>query len=244
MTNLIYEQPLNEKTRSYLRLEHLATHIKQVTESDHQHHCFEPIFSLADLTERCDFSSDVLKDIDKQVLLLDKWQAFPHVDTEQVCALIKELTQAKAQLYSSGRLGAKLKQDKFISALKHRFSMPGACCSFDLPQLHYWLSLPWQQRQQDIINWTEEFQPLLKAITLILKLIRDSSEFINASANAGFYQANADKALSLIRVRINADQACYPTISGSRNRYAIHFVDFDRQKHTDKQITFSLAACE
>ncbi|MBR9729130.1 cell division protein ZapD [Shewanella intestini] len=244
MTQLIYEQPLNEKTRSFLRLEHLAAHIAQVTETDHLHYCFEPIFALAELTERCDFTSDVLKDIDKQVLMLTKWQAFPHVDTQQVAQLIEQLTQTKTALNTTARLGVKLKQDKFISALKHRFCMPGTCCNFDLPQLHFWLALPWQQRQQDINRWTNEFTPLLSAVKLLLKLARETAEFIHCQAEAGFYQATTDKTLSLIRVKMPQGQSCYPTISGHRNRFAIHFVDFHQQKHTDKQVTFSLATCE
>ncbi|WP_394129292.1 cell division protein ZapD [Shewanella maritima] len=244
MTHLIYEQPLNEKTRNYLRLEHLSEKIAQVTQQDHHHFCFEPIFALAELTERCDFTSDVLKDIDKQVLLLSKWHNLPHVDKQQISELISELSDAKQALNQSERLGAKLKQDKFLSALKHRFSMPGACCNFDLPQLHFWLELPWPKRQLDILHWVSEFQPLLGAINLLLKLLRETAKFIHATAEAGFYQTNSDKMLSLIRVKIEPDQQCYPTISGHRNRFAIHFVDFHKQKHTDKPITFMLATCE
>ncbi|MGS0729651.1 cell division protein ZapD, partial [Shewanella sp. 0m-11] len=50
MTELIYEQPLNEKTRSYLRLEYLAEQLQANLDQDHQHRCFYPLFSLCELT--------------------------------------------------------------------------------------------------------------------------------------------------------------------------------------------------
>ncbi len=69
-TELIFEQPLNEKIRSYLRLEYLARQLDNNLQQDHQHRCFYPLFSLCELTERCDYRSEVIKDIDRQLIQL------------------------------------------------------------------------------------------------------------------------------------------------------------------------------
>ncbi|MBQ4890869.1 cell division protein ZapD [Shewanella sp. MMG014] len=242
--DLIYEQPLNEKTRSYLRLEYLADQLNSHANDDQQHHCFYPLFSLAELTDRCDYRSDILKDIDKQLIVLTKWHALPHVDKQQIQSIIDQLQAAKAPLQSNDRIGCKLKQDRFISALKQRFGMPGACCNFDLPQLHFWLSKPWNERQKDLKAWIANFEPILKPITLLLELTRSTAEFRTSEAEQGFYQGTSPQTLSLIRVKLSQSQGCYPTISGHKNRFAIHFVNFDSQKHTDKQIKFKLATCQ
>ena len=243
MTELIYEQPLNEKIRSYLRLEYLATQLAQYLVQDHQHRCFSPLFSLCELTDRCDYRSDVLKDIDRQVIILNQYKLQPQADQQKIEDTIQQLLMTKPSLQAPERMGSQLKKDKFITALRQRFAMPGASCNFDLPQLHFWLSKPWNERQQDLHNWIAEYQVLLTPITLLLELIRDTSEFTQAQANAGFYQGDSNLALSLIRVKVNTSQGCYPTISGNRNRYAIHFVDFEQQRHTDKSIEFLLASC-
>ncbi|WP_252346031.1 cell division protein ZapD, partial [Shewanella indica] len=51
------------------------------------------------------------------------------------------------------------------------------------------------------------------------------------------------QSLSLVRVKLDAEQGCYPTISGHRNRFAIHFVQFEQQKHSDRTVKFLLATC-
>ncbi|UAL44026.1 cell division protein ZapD [Shewanella inventionis] len=243
MTDLIYEQPLNEKIRSYLRLENLSRQLQNNTQQDQHHQCFYPLFSLAELTERCDYRGEVLKDIDRQIQQLTQISCLAGSDSEQVDQIIQQLNSLKLPLLTPQRIGCDLKQDKFITALRQRFNMTGAPCNFDLPQLHFWLGQPWEQRQQDIQNWLAQFEPLLAPILLLLELCRKSAEFSQMHAKAGFYHGDTQQALSLIRVKINASQHCYPTISGHKNRYAIHFVDFNLHRHTSSTIEFSLATC-
>ncbi|WP_351079344.1 cell division protein ZapD [Shewanella sp. CAL98-MNA-CIBAN-0140] len=243
MTDLIYEQPLNEKIRSYLRIENLALQLKLHAEQDNQHQCFAPLFSLAELTERCDYRTDILKDIDKQIQLISHWRTNSNVDNAQVDQLTERLIALKSPLQAQERIGCSLKQDKFICSLRQRFNMTGAYCNFDFPQLHFWLDKDWQYRQQDIENWRMQFQPLLAPIMLLLELIRTTADFSLCQAPVGFYQGSSPQPLSLIRVKINPNQNCYPTISGNRNRYAIHFVDFDLHRHTSETVEFSLATC-
>ncbi|MBW8186395.1 cell division protein ZapD [Shewanella nanhaiensis] len=243
MTELTYEQPLNEKTRSFLRLEYLSQQLETNVEQDHQHRCFYPLFSLCELTERCDYRGEVLKDLDKQIITLSNWQTLPHIDKQQVELYLNRLVTAKEALQACDRPGSALKQDRFLAALRQRFNMPGACCNFDLPQLHYWLAKPWDVRQQEYLAWVENFTALLNPIKLLLELTRQTTQFNDTTAKVGFFQGNSNQALSMIRVKIDSQQGCYPTISGHKNRFAIHFVQFEQQKHSDKTIEFQLATC-
>ncbi len=243
MNELIYEQPLNEKTRGYLRLEYLAQQLDHNLQHDHQHRCFYPLFSLCELTERCDYRGEIIKDIDKQVQMLKHESSQYHLDAQLINHCIDKLQQARRSLVVDERPGQALKQNRFLSALRQRFNMPGACCNFDLPQLHFWLAKPWDERQQEYRAWIQHFDGLLAPITLLLELMRKTAHYEPATAAVGFYQGHSEHALSLIRVKIDPSQGCYPTISGNRNRYAIHFVQFDQQKHSDQSIDFMLATC-
>ena len=243
MTDLIYEQPLNEKIRSYLRLEYLAEQLQANLDNDHQHRCFYPLFSLCELTERCDYRGEVLQDLDRQLFALSNWQSLPSINNEEVSAYIDKLSVAREVLQLSERPGQQIKQDRFLAALRQRFNMPGASCNFDLPQLHFWLAKPWDVRQTEYQEWMSQFACLLSPIKLLLDLTRQTTEYNQQQAVAGFYQGNSEQALSLIRVKLTPEQGCYPTISGHKNRYAIHFVQFDKQKHSDKSIEFELATC-
>ncbi len=243
MTALIYEQPLNEKTRSYLRLEHLAHQLADSLKQDQGHHCFYPLFSLCELTERCDYRVEIVKDIDRQLKTLEHWQTLPHVDNEQINSYIETLSQHRVTLQNAKRPGTILKENRFLSALKQRFSMPGASCNFDLPQLHFWLAKEWTLRRDEFESWVDEFAPLLESVQLILQLTRNASEFQQTHAQAGFFQGETSHPLSLIRVKLDSSLGCYPTISGHKSRFAIHFVSFEQQKHSDKIIPFELATC-
>ncbi|MEZ9820939.1 cell division protein ZapD [Shewanella sp. 10N.286.45.A1] len=243
MTDLIYEQPLNEKIRSYLRLEYLAEQLQANLDHDHQHRCFYPLFSLCELTDRCDYRGEVLKDLDKQLFALSKLQSLPTMNSEEVETYITKLSVAREVLQVSERPGQLIKQDRFLTALRQRFNMPGASCNFDLPQLHFWLAKSWEVRQAEYLEWMSQFACLLSPINLLLDLRRQTTEYTKHQAATGFYQGNSEQALSLIRVKLTPEQGCYPTISGHKNRYAIHFVQFDKQKHSDQSIQFELATC-
>ena len=243
MAELEYEQPLNEKVRVYLRLEFLSQQLKSNLANDFKYRCFYPLFALCELTERGDSRMDIIKDIEKQIRILVKYLDHPDIDRERTTGLLEDLNLYRENLQSHDRPGAQLKKDRFLMALKQRFNMPGACCNFDLPQLHFWLGQDWEIRKVQYQQWQSHFQSILKPVELLLKLTRKPSEFVEQAATAGFYQGTDEHSLSLIRVKVDTKQGCYPTISGHRNRYAIHFVDFEQQQHTDKTIAFRLATC-
>ena len=67
MSQAIYEFPLNEKVRTYLRLEQLFKQLeqgKQATDDWQYINFLDALFTLLDLLERLDLRNDVLKDIE------------------------------------------------------------------------------------------------------------------------------------------------------------------------------------
>ena len=61
----------------------------------------------------------------------------------------------KQKLKTDRRFGSALKEDKLLSAIRQRFAIPGGACSFDLPNLHFWLQQPLEQRLAEIAQWLE-----------------------------------------------------------------------------------------
>ena len=72
------------------------------------------------------------------------------------------------------RIGQALKEDRMIALVRQRLSIPGGCCSFDLPTLHIWLHLAQSQRDGEVKNWLETLAPLNNSLTMVLDLIRQS----------------------------------------------------------------------
>jgi cell division protein ZapD len=49
--------------------------------------------------------------------------------------------------------GQFLREDRLIGLVRQRLSIPGGCCSFDLPTLHMWLHMPQAQRDAQVNSW-------------------------------------------------------------------------------------------
>ena len=250
MTNAVYEFPLNEKVRTYLRLEQLFRQLSQVkqAEADWQYiNFFEALFTLLDLLERLDIRNDVLKDIETQEKNLVHWSTHPKIDTQALQATLQKILKIRDELKAAKKAGSRLKEDKFLASIRQRFSIPGGTCSFDLPNLHYWLKQPAEAKQQDVNDWLEELSLVNQAIEVCLSFLRERGRFNDVTANKGFYQGIADDKSELIRVFSETDKGFYPILSGNKYRYAIRFMLFTPTETgstaVDADVIFKIASC-
>jgi cell division protein ZapD len=245
MTTHKFEHPLNEKTRIYLRIEALLLQMKNASQFIHESHYqlfFRALFDLLDIFEQIQLRSELAKDIEKQRLMYRSWLNFEGVDQNTLLPLLDEIDKAHAGIMRSDRFGVTLKDDRFLIAIRQRFNLPGGSCCFDLPALHYWRHLPLEKRQQDAHLWTDSLQPLEKALSLWLKLTRETGNFRPKLAARGFLQSDADDA-NLLRLIIPLNYGVYPMISGHKNRFAIKFIEFESGKATLQDVEFELAVC-
>ncbi|MCX0221839.1 cell division protein ZapD, partial [Escherichia coli] len=133
--------------------------------------------------------------------------------------------------------------DRLIGLVRQRLSIPGGCCSFDLPTLHIWLHSSQAQRDEQVGRWIASLEPLNQALTLVLDLIRNSAPFRKQTSLNGFYQDNGEDA-DLRRVQLPLDSQLYPQISGHKNRFAIRFILLDSENGKVRvRVDFDLACC-
>jgi cell division protein ZapD len=250
MSQAIYEFPLNEKVRTYLRLEQLFKQLEQgkQAQQDWQYIDFlDALFTLLDLLERLDLRNDVLKDIEIHEKNLIVWSQHPNIDNDALQHVLQKILRLRESLKTPKKIGADLKEDKFLSSIRQRFSIPGGTCSFDLPNLHFWLQQPEQYKQRAIENWLKDVQPVQQAMEMTLSFLRERGRFSQINADKGFYQGVADDKNELIRVLCATDQGYYPMLSGNKYRYAIRFTLFTAQiggsSGVDSTVVFKLASC-
>lgn len=245
MTTHKFEHPLNEKTRIYLRVEALLSQMKQASQfgDDIQHQLFfRSLFDLLEIFEQIQLKSELAKDVEKQRQVYRNWLNVDGVDQEMLQSLLREVDDAHRSLMGAERFGQSLKEDRFLSAIRQRFNLPGGSCCFDLPALHYWLHLPLEQKIRDAEQWIKPLQPLADALALWLKLTRETGSFRRREAHAGFYQSDAEEA-NILRLSIPLEYGVYPMISGHKNRFAIKFIEFGSGQATTQNIEFDLAVC-
>ena len=245
-TQVLFEHPLNEKMRTWLRIEFLIQQLSvNVPIADHAGalHFFRNIGDLLDGFERGEVRTELLKELERQQRKLQAWVEVPGVDQNRIDALRQQLKSAGSILISAPRIGQTLREDRLIGLVRQRLSIPGGCCSFDLPTLHIWLHLPQSHRDAQVETWLASLNPLNKALSLVLDLIRNSAPFRKQTSLNGFYQDNGEDA-DLLRLQLPLDSQLYPQISGHKSRFAIRFMPLDSENgQVPERLDFDLACC-
>lgn len=243
MSMIRYEFPLNEKSRTYLRFDALFRQLgaNRALENERDSYCFfRALFDFLELAERCDLRTDLMKDLERQRQKVVAWSGLPGVDQAKLDSLAGRLGRLAHELPRTPRPGSRIKEDKFLGAIRQRFAIPGGLCPFDVPVLHHWQSQSQALRQQDAAEWLQELELLREANDLLLQLWRESGHYAPRVAHAGFFQDNAEGA-ELIRIRLDPALGHYPTVSGHRGRFAIRFLPAGDRPTGD--IPFELACC-
>lgn len=245
-TLVLFEHPLNEKMRTWLRVEFLLNQLHEtipVTHSLSALSFFRNTGELLDIFERGDMRTELLKELERQQQKLLAWADVPGVDMSVVDALRDKLKAQSVLLNSAPRMGQQLREDRLIGSVRQRLSIPGGCCSFDLPGLHIWLHQPQEMRDRQVSAWLETLTPLNHSLAMILDLIRQSGTFRHQTSLNGFYQDNAEGA-ELLRLRLPLEDALYPQVSGHKSRYAIRFLPLDSERgEIPARLNFELACC-
>ncbi|MEJ2296992.1 MAG: cell division protein ZapD [Woeseiaceae bacterium] len=248
-----YEQPLSERMRTFLRLEFLYQQMLYNSEREANWATRATIDTLLDILailSRGDVRSEVHKELDHQLDGLERYQSQPGVDKGRLESLIHNLTTSRADL---ARIGTSflqpLKDSEFLSSIKHRSTIPGGTCEFDLPVYSHWLRQPFERRRQDLEKWIAAVRPVCDAVTELLWLIRESAEPTDKVAINGMYQHSMQKDTNcrLLRVTLGNNSSLFPEISGSQHRFTVRFLEWStvdsRAVQTGHDVRFKLSIC-
>lgn len=249
----IYEQPLNEKVRSFLRLEKLFQeylfHMENGTEWNNRI-AINAILQILAYTTRSDVKLEVLKELERQYSRLERLARRPQIDQAQLSSVLENIQIHIAELQAiGGQIGHETKKVELLSAIAQKSSVPGSICDFDLPTLKHWFTLPDETRQQHIKQWFKPFSPLENSVQLILDILRSSAENTNEIAQQGFFQKSLDtnQAIQLLRISIPTADSCYPEISAGKHRFSIRFMTNEdpalRPEQCKNDIDFKLKMC-
>ena len=250
---LVFEQPLNERMRTFLRLDFLYTQALHHNEMASQWGTRAAVSSLIDILAiitRSDVRSDALKELERQLTSLAEFQSKPGVDTNRLKSLITNLTRLRSELLNAGVANLQpLKDSEFLNSIKHRSSIPGGTCEFDLPDYLYWLSQPDEVRVTAFNQWLTILRPLCDAVSELIWLIRQNGRTRQETAPGGNFTITFDREnpLQLLRIVLPAATGLYPEVSGSHHRCNVRFLSWkgvtERATQADSDVKFLLTCC-
>lgn len=246
-----YEQPLNERIRTLLRLEFLFTqanaHLYRHSNWDNRA-AVNALFDIINVFGRTDLKTEIMKELERQALFLEKLAENPQVDKGRLESVLDEMDILIDQLHGLKAQDMDIRNNDFLGSIKQRYHIAGGACDFDLPAYHFWLSRPQEQRILDMQQWLKPFDPIQQSVNLILRLIRDSAQTSREIAEAGFFQKSLDpsSACQMIRVTLDGETPHFAEISGGKHRFTIRFMQTgfsDRPTQVDQDIPFKLTCC-
>jgi cell division protein ZapD len=248
----VFEHPLNEKCRTWLRLsrlfEQLEFHAPHAAEW-HARAAMSALLDIATVLARADIKSELLKELERYRQSLARMADAPGVDTERLEQILRQLQNTCQGVRDvSGQLGHALRNNEFLNSIVQRSSIAGGAFDFDLPQYHYWLQMPQAERQQQLADWQREVGAVQDAVELLLGLIRSSAVPTREQADNGFYQQSlpSNVAAQLVRVAVDSGAGLYAEISGGKHRFSIRFMECTDWQHpvqVDRPVPFSLSTC-
>lgn len=251
-TPVVFEQPLNERLRTFLRLEFLFT--------QHQHHrtdktawgvraALRSLLDIFTLVSRGDLKTELLKELSEEHLSLTRMQQRPGVDPARLQTVLNEINDAvnAMQVLTTHTLATVLRDNEFLISLFHKSTIPGGASAFDLPGFHHWLSLPHEHVRRDLDAWFAELLPFERAIRLFLRLLRHSTEPTSEVAKGGMFVYTPHGEYELVRVLVPAEAQVFPEISAGRHRFTVRFMtqrDINtRATQTAADVSFQMQCC-
>lgn len=252
ITATVYEHPLNERLRFFLRLEFLfrqARHsLKGETVWD-SHNTLSSLLEILNIVSRIDMKTEVIKELDRITSTLSALTQTPDINHATLDQLLTTLTGFKSQLYAmDGPLAQELRENELFKLLMQRSGIPGGLCDYDLPPYRYWLMRPPEQRVENLRHWLSTLDTLRLSVELMLKLIRESAEPVMQSAENGNYQQPLDTGTpyQLIRIWLPEPSPYFVEISAGKHRFTARFMEAStsaRPSQTANSVDFHVSCC-
>lgn len=230
---MIYEFPLTEGIRRFLRIEMLAEQSLAYIEQDSEYSTIAAVRALLDLVSlvsKNDTKIELIKQLD-QVMATE---GLSSEEFDRAVELKGILSRQSFRVYDS------IKENVFLNTLRQRFVIVGGICAFDLPVLHNWLSMPFETRKGHFYEWMKVIDNVMDSVRFVLKCIRNEKISEECVFKHGFYYRSVKWRASLLRIDMSGYNF-FPEFSGNRHQLSIRLVEQNSPWDPPKQVDVDLA---
>ncbi len=248
---IVYEYPFNERIRTLLRLEDLHEKFVYFVQQEHayQHHvALSIMFEMLEVAGRADLKSDLLQELERQKHTLLSFRSNPNVQTDRLDAILVDIDRITTALIATqGKTGQHVRENEWLMSIRGRTIIPGGACEFDLPSYFAWQHRSVEQRFDDIVTWFAPLAPLFDAISMVLRLLRESGRPNKMIAQAGSYQQMLQGRLyQMLRLSLDESLGAIPEISANKYMLWVRFTSQDgdmKPKPCENDVSFELMLC-
>ena len=248
----IYELPLNERLRTFMRIEFLYSRLKyfssNLDDNWQTRTVIHTLLEIYSILSRTDVRREVLADLDRYIMQMQRFQSAPDADNNMVNDVLEDLDSIKDQVVDIGTdYLLKLREDEFIASLLHRHTLPGGKAEFDMPKYKFFLESNKKNVVVQINSWIDVMRPICEGIDKLMWIIRESNEPIATVAVGGQYNHQIERRTQISLVRIITNETnVYPEISGGRHLIAVRFFNQNRDGEYvqfEDNVEFKISLC-
>lgn len=253
----VFEQPLSERYRLFLRLEQVFARIDHHLAGESTwdtHAAIATVLELLQAVSRGDTKLELIKELDRQrgaLARFDTGDTREGLDAQRLQEAMNGQERLLALLHERpGALGQELRGNELLNQLQQRATAGGRPGTIELPGYQRWLQRAVSERHDTIREWLQPLQPARQCIDRCLALVRDTVDWQSLQAAGGFYEhmLSAGHSIQLLRVRLGpARKDWFPEISAGRQRFTIRFFEqatpAERASQISEDIDFELACC-
>jgi len=248
---LLFEIPLKENIRSFLRLEFLFRKIRRCMKDDSVNShllALKLLFEVIEILERGDTRAELIKEHTRLLTLIRQWADLPDVDHSKLQYTEGQIEKLQKWLNRyPGKFSDRLRKDPLLAIFRHRIATPGGYSNFECPELHLFLESAAEQRQEQFVLWMDLIKGVPTSIDVILRFCRETGQWQQQEAPQGsYFIEHQERMPSLLRIRTKQDDKLFPEISSGKHRTVVHFMKLSAQqqkKPVKRPVSFEVALC-
>jgi cell division protein ZapD len=206
------------------------------------HYALNNILSMIKLCEKPELKGRFLKELIRIDHVLHKSNT-----TIPDSLYAKLFVQIQVLSHLAGRFGGDIHNNNFLQSLQ--FTQINRHGEGELypPQLLLWLENSASQRQNDLIIWSKQLQPLSDTINIYLSILREISPFERIKLVHGYYQGplHAHLTPQLVSIRLEKAYAIVPNIQFGHHGLTLRLTDAHSMREVHQgEIDVDLAICQ
>ncbi|MDH5434658.1 MAG: cell division protein ZapD [Gammaproteobacteria bacterium] len=227
----LYEFPLNEKTRRFLKLEHLFKQLENSISQIDQSHifiAFKYMFEIMDLFDSADCKSDLIKELGTVSGQYHALNENPAIDAAKLTKFLQQVDSLHQWLINyKGKFGESLRSDPLIDVIRYRAGISGGINQFECPEFFLFINQDELKIKAAFSKWLSSIEPIFQSIGIILKLLRDNDNWKDAEAPMGNYIIETtNKNYQLLQIKLPKNNLL-PVISYGKHRSNINFMNYN-----------------
>ena len=226
---IIYEQPVAENVRNFLKCEHLyEKYVHALDQGDiwSIRSSISTMIEISDFVLRINLKIELLKELEKSKLYINVLRENNLIEILKFDVYHEKIIECLNKLNEIENNPSKTIVDNdFLMQIKNKLYIPGGDNFFDNPSYLNFLASNKSKIVDNINIWFDPFKILFIASELILDIKRSNTKFEKYTSDVSFFEKRLDSSsrIDLVRIRLIKNVNVFPDISVNRQNINVIF---------------------